>query len=104
MKADKVVYEKSKEFLTLEGSVEVFNSNGNILTTNKATYDKKNEIITSFDNSILKIEKGYELKTNKVIYNVNKKVIVSDQNSRLSDVDDNVVLLSMFEYHLEKNL
>ena len=41
IKTDKVTYERSKEFLLVEGSVEVIDVEGNILKSDKATYDKK---------------------------------------------------------------
>ena len=41
IKTDKATYEKSKEFLLTEGSVEIIDIEGNILKSNKATYDKK---------------------------------------------------------------
>ena len=45
IKTDKVTYERSKEFLLVEGSVEVIDVEGNILKSDKATYDKKREKI-----------------------------------------------------------
>ena len=44
IKADKVTYTKSKEFILAEGSVKVFDTEGNLLITEKASYDKIKEI------------------------------------------------------------
>ena len=49
IKTDKVTYERSKEFLLVEGSVEVIDVEGNILKSDKATYDKKRERIITYD-------------------------------------------------------
>ena len=43
--ADKITYEKSKEFLLAEGNVVILDMEGNILKADKATYDKINEKI-----------------------------------------------------------
>ena len=53
IKADKVTYEKSKEFLLAEGSVEVIDVEGHILKSDKATYDKKSEKMITYENSEL---------------------------------------------------
>ena len=104
IKADKVIYEKTKEFLTVEGAVKILDNDGNIITTNKATYDKIKDIIVAFSNSELTLKEGYLLKTNKVVYNNIKKIINSDQYSILTDSEGNTVNVSMFQYHLEENL
>ena len=101
---DKVIYEKSKEFILVEGSVKVVDIEGNTITTDKATYDKIKDIITTFNNSKLIFENNYELKSNKILYNNIKKVISSDQNSILTDIDGNIVTVNMFQYYLEKHL
>ncbi len=104
IKANKVIYERSKEFLLIEGAVEILDIGGNILKTDKATYDKKNEVVNTYERSELILKEGYNLKTSKVIYNNIDKIISSDQNSILTDMDGNVVSVNMFQYHLEKYL
>ena len=104
IKADKITYEKSREFLLAEGSVKVIDTEKNILKTKKATYDKKSEIITTYENSELVLKEGYKLTSSKILYDTLKKIISSDQNSILTDSDGNIVTVNMFQYHLEKNL
>ena len=104
IKADKAVYKKSEELLIAEGSVKVFDIDGNIIQTDKVIYDKKNEIITTLLNSSLKLENGYNLNSNKIIYKNLEKIISSDQNSVLSDLDGNIITVSMFQYFFEKSL
>ena len=50
IKADKVIYERLKEFLSAEGSVNITDLDGNILNSDKATYYKLNGIIISYNN------------------------------------------------------
>ena len=104
IKADKVTYEKSKEFITVEGSVEVLDTLGNILKSDKATYDKINEIIATYENSNLTIKEGYNIKSQEILYDAKKRVLFSNQNSALTDEDGNYVTVTMFQYHIEKNL
>ena len=104
IKADKVVYEKTIEFLTVEGSVTILDKEGNLIAADKATYDKTKGIIVADGNVELTLEEGYFLTSTQVLYNNTRKVINSNQNSILSDSDGNIVNASMFEYHLEKNL
>ena len=104
IKANKITYERSNEFLKVEDSVEIIDENGNILKTDKATYDKKKEIIITYQNSELLLNDGYQLSTNKILYNNIKKIIGSDQNSILTDIDGNKIEVEMFEYNIEKNL
>ena len=104
IKADKVTYEKSKEFITVEGSVEVLDTLGNILKSDKATYDKINEIISTYENSNLTIKEGYNVKSQEILYDAKKRVLFSNQNSTLTDEDGNYVTVTMFQYHIEKNL
>ena len=104
IKADKATYEKSKEFLLTEGSVEIYDIEGNILKTNKAAYDKIKEMITTYENSELILKEGYKLTSDKIFYNALNKVISSDRNSIFTDLDGNIVTVSMFNYDLQKNL
>ena len=104
IKADKVTYEKSKEFITAEGSVEVLDTLGNILKSDKATYDKINEIISTYENSNLTIKEGYNIKSQEILYDAKNRVLFSNQNSALTDEDGNYVTVTMFQYHIEKNL
>ena len=104
IKADKALYKKSEELLIAEGSVKVIDLDGNIIQTDKAIYDKKNEIITTLLNSKIQIENGYQLISNKIIYNNMEKIISSDQNSVLTDLDGNIITVSMFQHFFEKNL
>ncbi len=104
IKADKVTYEKSKEFITAEGSVEVLDTLGNVLKSNKATYDKINEIISTYENSNLTIKEGYNVKSQEILYDAKRRVLFSNQNSTLTDEDGNYVTVTMFQYHIEKNL
>jgi len=104
IKADKALYKKSEELLIVEGSVEVFDLDGNIIQTDKAIYNKKNEIITTLLNSKIQMENGYQINSNKIIYNNMEKIISSDQNSVLTDLDGNIITVSMFQHFFEKNL
>ena len=104
IRADSVVYEKSKEFLLVSGSVEILDTEGNFLKTDKASYDKKREIITTLKNSELILKEGYSLNTNKIIYNNAKKIISNDMDSIITDLEGNTASLSMFQYDMNKNL
>ena len=55
--ANKITYEKSKEFLLAEGEVKIVDKDGNILKTDKATYDKINEKIVTYNNTRSKVER-----------------------------------------------
>ena len=104
IKSDKVTYEKSIEFLKVEGSVEIFDLEGNTLKTDKATYDKLKDIIITYKNSELTLNKGYKLISNSIFYNNNNKKISSDQHSILTDSDNNIVMVDMFEYSLKEKI
>ena len=56
--ADKVNYEKLREFLLMEGKVKITDNEGNILKNSKATYDKINEKIVTFDNTEINLKEG----------------------------------------------
>ena len=104
IKGDKVTYEKLKELLIVEGSVEILDIEGNILKSDKAIYNKIKETIVTYENTELTIKEGYKLTSNEVLYDTAKKIISSDQYSIFTDMDNNTVTVSMFQYHLEKNL
>ena len=104
IKSEKVTYEKSKEFLLAEGKVEFIDKEGNIINTDKATYDKIKNIIITYNNSELSIKEGYKLTSNKIFYDNEKKIMTSDVNSTFTDMDNNIVMVSMFQYQIDKNL
>ncbi len=104
IKADKVTYTKSKEFILAEGSVKVFDTEGNVLITEKASYDKIKEIIIAYDNSDLILDNDYKLTSSNILYDTLNKIVKSDENSIFTDVDGNVVEVTMFHYMLKKNL
>ena len=104
IKADKVIYERLKEFLSAEGSVNITDLDGNILNSDKASYDKIKEIITSYSNSNLILNTGYVINSDIIYYNVNKKFVNSDLKTIFTDTDGNIVITDMFQYNLEKNL
>ena len=58
IKSDRVTYIKNDELLMLEGSVEMLDNEGNILTSDKITYNKKIDIIDAHSNSKLIIKEG----------------------------------------------
>jgi len=102
--SDTVRYNKKKEFLSAEGSVKIIDKEGNIITSNKITYDKIKNIIISFKNSELTQKDGYKVSSSKILYNNLTKIISSDQKSILNDEDGNIVYVDMFQYHIEKKL
>jgi len=102
--ADKITYKKSKEFLIAEGNVKIDDSEGNIINTNKATYDKIKDEITTFDSTELILKEGYKLSGKNIFYNTAKKLLQSDENSILSDIDGNVIEISMFQYDIKNYL
>ncbi len=102
--SDTVKYDKEKEFLTAEGSVKIIDKMGNIITSNKITYNKIKNIIISFKNSELTQKDGYKVSSNKILYNNLTKIISSDQKSILNDEEGNIVYVDMFQYHIEKKL
>ena len=104
IKADKVTYQKSKEFLHAEGFVEIIDTKGNVITTDRAIYDKIKEIIISYDNSELILKNGYKLRTDIITYDNIKQIVSSNKKSILNDEDGNTVHLDMFQYQMEKNL
>jgi len=104
IKGNKAVYNKTKEFLTIEGNVSILDSDGNILKTEKAEYEKLKNIITTYKNSKLSLNENYNLTSNKLIYDTLNKKISSNTNSVLTDIDNNVISVSMFQYHIKKNL
>ncbi len=103
-KANKVTYEKSKEFITVEGNVEIYDTEGNLVKTNKATYDKPKELINTYKNTELSLAGGYKVMAQSLTYNNLKKIISSNEDSFLTDLDNNYISVSMFQYSLEKNL
>ena len=90
--ADKIVYEKSRQFLMAEGNVKIEDNEGNILYSDKATYDKTNEIIVTYNNTKLLLKEGYQLVSKNVSYNVIEKTLNSNENSTFTDLDGNLVL------------
>ena len=104
IKSEKVTYEKSKEFLLAEGKVEFIDKEGNIINSDKATYDKIKNMIITYNNSELSIKGGYKLTSNKIFYDKEKKIMSSDVNSTFTDMDNNIVMVSMFQYQIDKNL
>jgi len=102
--SDKVTYEKAREFLLMEGNVEITDNKRNILKTDRATYDKLNEKIITYKNSELILKEGYKLKAKNISYDVAKKILRSNENSILVDIDGNTVETDMFQYDIENNL
>ena len=102
--ADKITYEKSRKFLLAEGKVKIVDINGNILKADKATYDKINEKIITYNNTELILKEGYKLNTKNISYDVTKKLLKSDENSIFTDIDENIIETTMFQYDIENNL
>ena len=102
--SNKVTYEKSREFLLLEGKVKIIDNEGNILKADKATYDKINEKIVTYNNTELSLKEGYKLNTKNISYNVAKKTLKSDESSIFTDIDGNIIETTMFQYDIENNL
>ena len=104
IKSDNVTYKQSSEFLTAEGNVQIIDKNGNIVKTDKATFDKPKNLIVAFSNSELLLDNGYKLSTNKILYDSLNKIISSDQNTILTDIDNNIATVTMFQYNVQKYL
>ncbi len=104
IKADKIIYQKEKEFLTAEGSVKIIDTEKNVLTTKIATYDKLNELISTYEDSNVQLNEGYTLQSNFIAYETEKKIISSNLSSTIYDVEGNIVNLDMFQYLVKENL
>ena len=66
--------------------------------------NKINEIISTYENSNLTIKEGYNIKSHEILYNAREKILFSNQKSSLTDEDGNYVTVTMFQYHIKKNL
>ena len=93
-----------KRFLIAEGNVTVDDISGNILKTNKATYDKIKELIITFDDTDLILKEGYNIKSKNVLFDIINKTLSSEDNSYFTDIDNNFIETSMFQYHIKDNL
>ena len=71
--AEKIIYKKDNELLEAEGSVKIFDKEGNTLRSNKATYDKINELVTTYGDTELEMNNGYNLISSDVFYDIKKK-------------------------------
>ena len=102
--ADKITYEKSKEFLLAEGKVKITDEDGNILKADKATYDKINEKIVTYNETEVVLKEGYKLFSKNISYDITKKILNSNKKSIFSDLDNNIIETTMFQYDIKNNL
>ena len=86
IKSDRATYIKNDELLIAEGSVEMLDNEGNILTSDKIIYNKKIDIINARGNSKLIIKEGYELISNEIFYEQKKRIYKALKNSNSNAV------------------
>ena len=97
--ADKISYDKKKNYILAEGSVKIFDLINNIeINSEKIGFNKAQNKIISYNKTFFKIENKYEINSENVSYHINDSLIFSNEPSNLKDDLSNLIEVSSFKY------
>ncbi len=103
--ADKMRYDKEKNFLNASGNIKVKNKINNIeISSNNITYDRNKEKIVSSGNVSIKFEDEYTLDTEEIIFLKTSGEILINNLSKIKDKFQNEIEFEELNYNLTDKL
>ncbi len=104
IKSNTIELDKSKNTVIASGSVEVIDSENNIINSEKIKYDKTNKVLNTFGQTEILTSEKFKIKGENIVYDNNKRVVSSNKKTEITDVDGNIIEVSMFNYIVDKNM
>ena len=103
--ADKMRYDKEKNFLKASGNIKIINKINNIeINSNNVTYDRNKEKIVSSGNVLIKFEDEYTLNTEEIIFLKTSGEILINNLSKIKDKFQNEIEFEELNYNLSDKL
>ncbi len=101
--ADEFIYDKTKELLTANGNVRVFDLKNNLtINSENIHYFKKDKKIISYLDTYFEIEEKYKINSKDVNFDINEGIIYSNKQTKIEDNIKNIINVSSFKY-FDKN-
>ncbi len=103
--ADKMRYDKEKQFLQANGNIVIKNQAEKIeIFSDIISYDKNIEKIVSSGNVIIKSDNNYILRTKEIIYLKNSGEILANYSSKITDNFENEIEFKQINFNLNNSL
>ena len=96
--------DKSKQIVDAEGSVEITDTENNIINSQKIKYDKAKQILNTFGKTEILTSEKFKIKGENIVYDNNKRIVSSSDKTEITDRDGNTIILNMFNYIVDKNM
>ena len=101
--ADEFIYDKTKELLTANGNVRVFDLKNNLtINSENIHYFKKDKKIISYLDTYFEIEEKYKINSKDLNFDINEGIIYSNKQTKIEDNIKNIINVSSFKY-FDKN-
>ena len=102
--AKTIEIDKSNQIVSAEGDVEIIDSKNNIINSQKIKYDKIKQILNASGKTEILTSEKFKIKGEGIVYDNNKKIVSSNNKTEIIDRDGNVIVVSMFNYIVDKNM
>ena len=102
--AKTIEIEKNNQIVNAEGGVKIIDEENNIITSQKIKYDKIKQVLTSSGKTEILTSEKFNIKGEDIVYDNNKKIISSNNKTEIIDKNGNVIVVSMFNYIVDKNM
>ena len=84
--------------------MEIYDKMKNIIYAEKAEYNKLKGIVKTIGPTRVLTSENYEIIGEDIIYDDFKKIIYSQSSTNITDVDENIIQVEMFNYLTEKKM
>jgi len=102
--AKSIEIDKSNQIISAKGNVQILDEKENLILSNEIKYDKSKQLVTTFGETFITTSENFKIKSKNIVYDNNKRIIFSDKNTEITDMDGNTILVSMFNYIIDKNM
>tara|TARA_B100000886_G_scaffold330265_1_gene280527 strand:+ start:6738 stop:9134 length:2397 start_codon:yes stop_codon:yes gene_type:complete len=102
--SDYAEYNRKENYIILKGNIIATDNQNNIIKTNYAEYNDNSKIFKTKGETNINTTENYLIEGKDIILDDKNKNIKSDKSAIITDIDNNLIYLSNFEYLSNTNI